>query len=172
MRSFLTNVRGEESRDEVLRTSAWEARWFELARCSSCREWTVRFLKCSSTPPLRLNSPQARSGMTQSLICIKSVRSRNFDKIYLNSIKHSHNIKLNVLKLLFTSGFEFLHHVAFYNSFLTRREKWKWTVEMTYNKYLLKHQHISMAITFRNLSWMAYCLKSNFQKQFSWPFNL
>ena len=46
--------------------------------------------------------------MTQSLICIKSVKNRNFDKIYLNSIKLGNNIKLNVLKLLFTLRFEFL----------------------------------------------------------------
>ena len=88
---------------------------FELERVRVAGSGLYAFLNGLLLPlPFRLRSPQACSGMTQS---------RNFNKIYLNSIKHGHNIKLNVLKLWFTSGFEFLHHVAFYNSFLTRREK-------------------------------------------------
>ena len=50
----------------------------------------------------------------------KISKNRNFDKIYLNSIKLGNNIKLNVLKLLFTLRFEFLRHLTFYYSLFLR----------------------------------------------------
>lgn len=112
---------------------------FELERVRVAGSGQYAFLNGLLLPlPFRLHSHQACSGMTQS---------RNFNKIYLNSIKHGHNIKLNVLKLWFTSGFEFCITWPFITVSL-REEK----SEKTYNKYLLKHQHISMAISFRNLS--------------------
>ena len=154
MRSFLTNVGGEESRDGAVTTSAWEARYpeqeinfacFELERVRVAGSGLYAFLNGLLLPlPFRLRSPQACSGMIQS---------RNFNKIYLNSIKHGHNIKLSLnyglLQVLnFCITWPFI-------TVLLREEK----SEKTYNKYLLKHQHISMAIPVRNLSWMAYCLR-------------
>ena len=98
----------------------------------------------------------------------KISKNRNFDKIYLNSIKLGNNIKLNVLKLLFTLRFEFFASRDLLLQFIfTLREKWKRTAEMTYNRYMLKHQHILMVTRFKNLSWMAdyiLQLKRNFQK--------
>ena len=112
--------------------------------------------------------------MTQRLICIKAAKSHNLKRIYVNVMNLSNSIKLDVLKAVFCLKGKFLDHVACYSSFLSRREKWNWPVEMTCNGYmLLKHQRNCLVSPFKNLSRMDdyhLPLNNNFENQVTWLF--
>jgi len=67
--------------------------------------------------------------MAQSLICITSENSHNFQEIFQNSLQLSSSINLNDLKPTFTLSVKYLRHVPFL-CLLTQKENLKWAAEM------------------------------------------